>query len=30
MDAYSIDQFRDPTSVAHGWLIDIPEPIARK
>src|SRR5215831_17824047 len=30
MDAHSIDEFRDPTNPAHGRLIDILQPLARK
>ena len=30
MDAHSIDEFRDSTSPAHGQLIDILQPLARK
>jgi hypothetical protein len=30
MDAHSIDEFRDPTNAAHGQLIDILQPLARK
>jgi hypothetical protein len=30
MDAHSIDEFRDPTNPAHGRLIDILRPLARK
>jgi hypothetical protein len=30
MDAHSIDEFRDATSPAHGQLIDILHPLARK
>jgi hypothetical protein len=30
MDAYSIGEFRDPTSAAHAQLIDILQPLARK
>jgi len=30
MDAHSIDEFCDPTNPAHGRLIDILQPLARK
>jgi hypothetical protein len=30
MDAHSIGEFRDPTSLAHQELIDILQPLARK
>jgi len=30
MDAHSIDEFRDPTNAAHGQLIDVIQPLARK
>jgi hypothetical protein len=30
MDAHSIDEFRNPTSFAHGELIEILQPLARK
>jgi len=30
MDAHSIDEFRDPTNAAHGQLIDVLQPLARK
>jgi hypothetical protein len=30
MDAHSIAEFRDPTTLAHQELIDIREPLARK
>ena len=30
MDAHSIDEFRNPASPAHGQLIDILQPLARK
>jgi hypothetical protein len=30
MDAHSIDEFRDLTNPAHGHLIDILQPLARK
>jgi len=30
MDAHSIDEFRDPSNPAHGRLIDILQPLARK
>jgi hypothetical protein len=30
MDAHPIAEFRDPTSPAHGQLIDILRPLARK
>jgi hypothetical protein len=30
MDAHSINEFRDPTSAAHGQLIDILQPLARE
>ena len=30
MDAHSIAEFRDPTNPAHGQLIDVLQPLARK